>query len=193
MKEPLLREMEAMVEDLCGQITARVQGSYAIYGHSMGALLAYLLTKRLLRSGRRPPLHLFLTGCRAPSVLREHKRHLLPRDEFLAELKTLGGSPDEILADPVMMDLFEPIIRADFQAIENYRYQPSEPLALPITVITGKQECISREDAEAWRIETTGKVRLLTLPGKHFFIYDHEQLLMRLIGEEIYNLQCAFY
>lgn len=183
--ERLLTVLDEMVEDLYRQITTLIDGPYAIYGHSMGALVGYLLTKRLIGAPGKKPVHLFFTGSRAPSAQKEQMRHLLPRDEFLKELKELGGSPDEVLDDPAMMNLFEPILRADFQAIETYRYEPAEPFTMPITVITGTQEQITVSEAEAWRVETTGPVQVLRLPGKHFFIYDHEPLIMQLVGRQL--------
>jgi surfactin synthase thioesterase subunit len=133
--EPLLVNIELMVEDLFCQIQSQLQAPYAFYGHSMGGLLAYLLARRLTDKALPPPQMLFVSGCKGPVAISLERRHLLAQREFRAMLKKLGGCPDEILADAELMDLYEPVLRADFAAIASYRYEETPPFDLPIIVM----------------------------------------------------------
>lgn len=186
-KEPLLKSLEHMVVDLMSQINSRTTEPYAIYGHSMGALLGYLLTKHIIKAGLPPPLHLFFTGCSGPSIADiDRGRHLLPQDQFIEKLRELDGSPEEILSDPILMAYFEPIIRADFEAVDNYVYEEGEPFSeIPITIINGLNERATYEHGLAWQKETTEKIDFRQFPGKHFFIYDYQHEIMKIITNKL--------
>ncbi|OAD23667.1 Microcystin synthetase associated thioesterase, partial [Candidatus Thiomargarita nelsonii] len=104
----------------------------------MGSILGYLLTKRILNAGKPAPLHLFVSGRKAPSVVDDDPpKHQLPKQKFINHINVLGGLPPEILEHTELMDFFEPILRADFQAIETYIYQPASPFDIPITILQG--------------------------------------------------------
>jgi surfactin synthase thioesterase subunit len=196
--EPLLTDLHEMARDALEQareaITAR---PYALFGHSLGAKLAYVLTRRIIREGFPAPAHLFLSGCAAPSVPpKSRHRHLLPREAFLEMINELGGTPREVLREEGLMDLFEPILRADFQANDTYSRQDATgtdtggcrtrgPLTQPLTVMIGTKDSVSYEEALKWRDETSGKTKLLALPGRHFFIFDHWKTIGRIISETL--------
>lgn len=185
-KEPLLTDAAGMVDDVYGQIKDMLGTPYAIYGHSMGAVLGYLLARRILEEGMNPPEHLFLTGCRGPSVQRKDPlRHLLSKEEFIQELKNLGGCPDEILNDDDLMNFFEPILRADFQAVETLDYRPQEPIHIPINVMTGISERTTYQEAMEWQKETTAKVEGHRFPGKHFFIFNYPKEILEIIARKL--------
>ncbi len=187
IREPLLTQVDAMVDDMFAQMKPHLHKPYAIYGHSMGAMLTYLITRRIVEEKLyNKPLHLFLTGCSGPSARDiNQKRHLLPKNEFIAKLKEYGGSPDEILYDEGLMNFFEPILRADFKGIENYVYQEVAPMDIPMTVIIGTDEPVTTESAEAWKLETSETFELHQFSGKHFFIFEHAGKIMRMITQEL--------
>jgi surfactin synthase thioesterase subunit len=185
-QEKLSVDLDAIVDDAYRQIKGNLHNTYAFYGHSMGTVVAYLLTKRIVKDGLRVPIHLFVTGRAAPSIIdRDAPMHRLPKDEFLVKLKELGGSPDEVLNDGELMNFFEPILRADFEALENYHYADTEPFDIPITVMTGLEEEITLDDARSWAKETTLSVDVRQFPGKHFFIFDHPKEIMKIIGQKL--------
>ncbi len=187
IRESLLRNIDAMVDDLYRQIVGKLTGQYAFYGHSMGTLLSFRLTQRLIEKGYMPPVHLFMTGRGGPSIERESevKRSQLPRPAFIEKVRELDGSPDEVLNDDDLMNLFVPVLRADFEAIENYVHQSSYPFSIPIDVIVGSEEKITDEEAWAWERETDAPVMVHQLPGKHFFILKQSSEIMRLIGRKM--------
>jgi surfactin synthase thioesterase subunit len=177
--EPLLTDICLMVDDVFGRLKDQLYEPYALYGHSMGALLVYLLSRRIVAEKLPPPRHLFCTGCRGPSARETGAPwHLLPDNEFVAKLKGLGGSPDELLENEDLMRFFVPILKADLQAVETYRHVPSDPLDIPISVWIGCDENVTVQEARAWQQETTGPFEMGQMPGKHFFIFDYEEEIM---------------
>lgn len=181
--EDLLTNIHDMVDDLLPEILDVADQPFAIYGHSMGTLLAYLIANQLVLDYNRPPKCIFLTGRGGPSSPKQDRNnHLLPKGEFIRKLDGLGGFPPDVLKDPYLLDYIEPIIRADFEAVEKYQHEESEPLDLPFYVITGTEENISDDEIEAWQKETTHELKKRKLAGDHFFILDHEEELARMIA-----------
>lgn len=187
MSEPLLSDAVQLVPDLCSQVMQRISGNpYAIYGHSLGALLAFLLTRQLLAGGCAAPLHLFVSGAGGPAgFLQEKQRHLLPRNLLLEEIKKMGGTQAAVLDHEELLEIFEPVIRADLRICDTYAYEPAAPLNIPVTVITGTEEPIPEERILLWGKETTGPVQFRKLPGDHFFIFDHPAALMSCISGQL--------
>lgn len=151
----------------------------------MGAALAYLCLLRIRHAGLPLPEVLFLSGKAAPSVSQDRGRHLLPRPEFFEMLYALGGCPPEILQHEDLIDYFEPILRADFQAIETWRHRPAEPLPVPLVVLVGRDDEVTREGAAAWSLETSGEFQLHEFDGDHFFIQRHWRQIASLIGANL--------
>lgn len=116
-KEELLTDLNEIVDDCFEQIKNQTSERYAIYGHSMGSVMAYLLAKKIIENGLPQPEHLFVTGRGGPSHTEEIRpfRYLLSKDKFIATLKSMGGSPDEVLEDEGLMNFFEPIFRRIFR------------------------------------------------------------------------------
>lgn len=185
LDEKCLTDIHAMTDDVFQNVVANIKEPYAIYGHSMGGLIAFLLTKKIIKKGITPPLKLYLTGRGGPSVIRKDEmKHTLPREAFIQTLKDLGGM-DHILADHSLIEFFEPILRADLQAAERYQYTKEKPFDIPITVLIGEDEKITLEEASAWQAETTHPLTLKQLPGNHFFIFQHEKEIMEMIFREL--------
>lgn len=188
IREPLLTDADAIVNDLYLNIAAIAdKQDYAIYGHSLGGLISYLLTRKLIENSHNPPIHLFISGTTGPSSnsRTEKKRHLLPKDEFIQELKDLQGMPDEILNNEELLEYCEPILRSDFKISENYTYKNCDPLNIPVTVITGDEEDMETEDIELWQKETKHIVDFKRFPGKHFFIYNHARDIVQIISNKL--------
>jgi surfactin synthase thioesterase subunit len=190
IQEPLLDELDLIVNDLYQQIRKDIAiTDYALYGHSMGALVVYLLALKLREEGLRLPSQIFLSGAAGPSApcrLDKH-RHLLPKNEFIDELKHLGGMPAELLNNDELLEFLEPILRNDFKAIETYQYKESRPLDISFTVITGMEEEIPIEEVFLWQKETLINVDFKRMPGNHFFIFDHSDRLLEIIVKKVYK------
>lgn len=164
---------------------------FAIFGHSMGALIAYETVRTLRKLHGPMPVHLLVSGCFAPQLPDPCYIHHLPQEEFVRELRRLNGMPKEILENQELMELVLPSLRADFTATETYVYNDEPPLSCSISVLGGWRDPLTtRESLEAWRIHTTGYFSMRMLPGDHFFIHSMQRLLLDLIVSELQQATC---
>ena len=120
MQEPLVPDVHELAEDALTQVKPFVGNAYALYGHSMGALVVYLLLHKLADGGFPLPRHVFITGAPGPSAKKKEKKHLLEKQAFKAELKKYDGCPHEVLENDVLFSFIDGVLRADFKAVENY-------------------------------------------------------------------------
>jgi medium-chain acyl-[acyl-carrier-protein] hydrolase len=187
---PPFDDMPPLVRALAPALLPHLDRPFAFFGHSMGALIGFELAQLLRREGRRGPLKLFGSGCRAPQVpRREPYTHDLPEDEFVARLSTLNGTPQEVLDHPELMQLVLPLLRADFSVAETYSFSGDPPLDCPVSAYGGLgDKDVPREDVEAWREQTTGAFNLRMFPGDHFFINTAQQLLLQALSLELTQL-----
>lgn len=186
--EELTSDIDKLVDDLFNQLKPVLsKGNYAIYGHSLGGLLAYLLAVKIRESKAELPKHIFITGASGPSAPSRlaKKFHLYPHKEFIDEVIILGGMPDEILQDPGMLEFLEPILRNDFKVSETYVYQAAAPINIPFTVITGIDEDLTAEEVLLWQNESIPAVDFIQLEGDHFFIMQHKGFIINAITEKL--------
>jgi len=186
-------EMPSLVRALAPALLPHLDKPFAFFGHSMGALIGFELARWLRREGRRGPLQLFSSGCRAPQVpRREAFMYDLPEAEFVERLTTLKGTPQEVLAHPELMQFVLPLLRADFSVAETYSFSGGPPLDCPVSAYGGlKDKDVLREDVEAWREQTTGAFNLRMFPGDHFFINTAQPLLLQVLSMELTQLAGA--
>ncbi len=163
--------MDALVTLLFDELRPALGADYALFGHSLGASVAYELARRIAAvPGLAPPRQLIVSGRAAPSVPERRFRHQLGRDAFRQMLRDLGGCPPGVLESDDLMEYFEPILRADFELVETHAPAPGAPLAVPILALIGDADDVTRADAEAWQQETTQPLEIVSFPGDHFFV-----------------------
>jgi medium-chain acyl-[acyl-carrier-protein] hydrolase len=170
--------LEPLVDALARELQPWLDIPYVVFGHSMGALLAFEWVRRLQRERHPMPACVFLSGRGAPDVQsRVSLLHPLPDHEFVAELTRLyNGIPEEFLQNTEIMDIFLPILRADIAVVESYRFREDEPLDCPITVFAGRQDAsVNWDQLLAWKRQTRRRFAMQLLPGGHF--YPHPPLL----------------
>lgn len=188
---PLYTTLDEAIEDIYRIINKQVDDSpYLIWGHSMGAILAYELFYRLKKGGFPLPVSLFVSGRAAPHIGSKTRIiHTLPYDEFKEEIINFGGkSVKDIFKHEELIDIFLPIMRADFKIIENYSFSPKEePLDCNLTVLFSNDDTMSLEESEAWRSYTKKDFKLYSFDGGHFFIEDHAKEIFDIIQESILN------
>lgn len=179
--EPILEDITTMVKDLFEQIKPHIeQETYMIYGHSMGTLLGYELTKMLIQKQCKLPECLFFSGRGAPKTAKFKGKSSLPKEEFWKEVEEMGGLPKELLAHEELLELNYPILKGDFKAIEDYKYQPMTSLfPMPLHVCMGEDELGTGADkvtivsVKAWNEETEFPQKIQCMRGDHFFILQN--------------------
>ncbi|WP_326698416.1 alpha/beta fold hydrolase [Streptomyces sp. NBC_01754] len=183
LQRPYTR-LDDLLPDLVRAVSDYCREPYVLFGHSMGALIAYAYARRLCDAGPRGPEHLIVSGRRAPQL--PHNRpllHDLADGELLRRLREFGGTTDELLSDPRTMRLVLPGLRADFQLNDTYRYTPEPRLDCPVTAFGGRQDShVDGAGIAAWADRTTGPFAVRMLDGGHFFLHSSQAELLRAIG-----------
>jgi surfactin synthase thioesterase subunit len=172
MAEAPISSMDEIVDRLVPDMLPLLDKPYLLFGHSNGALMAFAVANRLLELGMAPPRGIVLSGKRSPSRDTGRERvSALADHEFLDRLRSLNGTPKELLDDPEIMRLFFPAIRADFAVGETYVLEKVAPAlsAIPTLILAGENDPAGIEEVFAWQdIFPAARTRLLQ--GGHFFI-----------------------
>jgi surfactin synthase thioesterase subunit len=173
----------ALVSDIVAQLIGR-QGStpFAFFGHSLGALLAFEVARRLQQLGLPMPVHVFASGASAPQHRRKMDVHLLDDDALIAKLKEFAGTPPGVLESRELMELLLPMLRADFAMAGEYTYRSGPLLGVPLTVLMGRDD----ENAEGlgvdgWKKETSGPFEVEWFDGGHFFVQPKRDAVLACI------------
>jgi medium-chain acyl-[acyl-carrier-protein] hydrolase len=163
---------------------------FVFFGHSMGALLAFEVTRCLRREGLPGPLRLYISGARAPKLWEERETlSELSDDELRGTLREMEGIPEQVLENEELMQLLLPILRADFSICDRYSYVPGPPLSCPILALGGDTDTrATRTALLAWNEETTSHFRLHMFAGGHFFLHSEEPEVLRLLNAELWHL-----
>ncbi|MEV6182852.1 alpha/beta fold hydrolase [Streptomyces sp. NPDC052015] len=161
-------------------------GEFALFGHSMGAVLGFEVTRLMEQRLGNSPVRLFASGRRAPSRVRGERAHTLDDDGLVRELTTLDGTDSRLLDDPEMRELLLPMIRSDYRTVETYRCEPGAAVACPVTVLTGDVDPrTTAEEARDWKVHTSADCDVREFSGGHFFLNDHQKEIADLITETL--------
>jgi surfactin synthase thioesterase subunit len=154
-------------------LSASPEVPFVFYGHSLGGVVAFEVTRRLEAEGLPTPRHLFIGASAPPKLGLIHPRILhLPDDEFVSAVQErYAGIPAAVLSEPELMELLLPVLKADFAAYENYDHAQATPVHCPVTVFAGRDDWgISPEMLGQWVHHTTDEFEIHTVAGEHFFL-----------------------
>ncbi|MFN6518486.1 MAG: thioesterase II family protein [Nostoc sp. CreGUA01] len=187
MKLEPIAQLKPLVKAIALSLIPHLDKPFAFFGHSMGALVSFELTRLLRLEYNLKPFHLFISAHRAPQIPpTKPPIHALPDPELIEELRTLNGTPKAVLENPELMQIFLPVLRADFSVLETYIYTQQHPLECPISIFGGWQDKeVSQEALQAWQEQAIATVSLQMFDGDHFFIHSHQNSLLKLISQEL--------
>jgi surfactin synthase thioesterase subunit len=187
MGEPLINRLTPMVEQLSRDLLPYLDQPFAFFGHSLGALLSFELARHLRDQHGLEPVHLFVSGHGAPQLEDQFPPiQDLPEEDFIAEIRKMNGTDEAVLQNRELLDVFLPILRADFAICGTYRYQPGRPLNCPITALGGlKDPDAPRSAMEAWGIHTTQPFKVRMFPGDHFYLTQNRLALLEILARSL--------
>jgi surfactin synthase thioesterase subunit len=183
--ERAINDMAVLADRMHGILRRQPPLPTTIFGHSMGALLGFEVTRRLEADGQGPgPVRLFASGRRGPSTHRDENVHLYDDAGILAELRRMNGTASSVLGDDEMMRAALPALRADYAAAETYTCDPEITVKCPISVLTGDRDPkTTLDEANAWEQHTCGGFDLHVFAGGHFFLTERADEIIQLLDQ----------
>jgi len=187
LSEPGLTDIEPVVEAVSTAVAPLLDKPFAFFGHSLGAAIAFEVSRSLRLRGLPEPDALVVSGNGAPQIPDDSPQmHNLPDPELVESLQRLNGMATEVLDSEELMQLVLPILRADLTISETYTYHDEQPLSCQIFAYGGLQDSyVSRDDLDAWRAQTRTDFRLRMFPGDHFYLNVSKQLLLQALARDL--------
>lgn len=192
-REERYTRMAPLVDALAEQLAGELDRPFAIFGHSMGAVIAYELACVFRRARLPDPAHLFVSGRRGPQLPHRHEPvHHLDEPQFVARLRRLNGTPEEVFQHPELLAYMIPTLRADFAICETYAYRSEPALACPVSAFGGLADTeVSQDDLKAWSVVTAGPFRTEFFPGDHFFLHSCRTSLLATLANDLARMDRA--
>ena len=186
-KEAPYVSMPALVNAVAKAIEPFLDVPFAFFGHSMGAMMSFDLAHAVRERFHLHPKHLFVSGSGGPHLPRTSANiHDLPDEQFIRRLKELNGTPPEVFETPELMLMMMRTLRADFEIAETYPRFSGPPLDCSITAFGGQDDgLVTREELEAWKVQTTSAFNSWILPGDHFFLHTSDTIVLRILSQQI--------
>lgn len=184
--EPLVNSVTELAEDLLPRITRETgqDEPYALFGHSMGAWVAYECAL-LLQEKSHSLSHLYISGQTAPHKKNRISQARLDDAELMRFIASLEGMTTETIESELWQEIFLPIFRADVVAADEYLPRlDSRRLACPITVMNGEHDTSSCLNASEWRSYTNSKFESYMFPGGHLYLRQHMQRILAVMEHQ---------
>jgi medium-chain acyl-[acyl-carrier-protein] hydrolase len=188
LAEAPFTELRPLVDALAAAILPSLDRPFALFGHSMGALIAYELARELHRQTGALPLRLFVSGRGAPHLPPSLPPiHHLPEKAFLSELQhRYGGIPAMLWQEAELRELLLPQLRADLTLVETYAHAPSPPLPCALTAFGGTaDQHVGRTSLAAWRDHVRDDISVQMFAGGHFYLNDSPRPLLHAIATSL--------
>lgn len=186
-REPPYTRLRDVVPALLDHLGPALDRPYAVFGHSMGALIGYEMAHACRRLGLRSPDRLLVSGRPAPHLPDgQPPVHDAPTPRLVARLREMGGTPPEILAEPAALASMLPLLRADFAVAETYQYRDAPPLHCPISVYGGADDPYATPaDLYAWSRHSAAGCTVRVMTGGHFFLHEPDARLIPVIRADL--------
>ncbi len=187
LREPPFTRVATLVEAAAEGLLPHLDRPFAVFGHSMGALVGYELIQRLRREHGLEPVRLLVSARSAPQLPPDpDDDYKLPDPELIERLREINGTPTEVLEHPELMELMLPLLRADFELNDTYEPIAHPALECPVTAFGGLEDDETpKDDLEPWGEVTRGPFKLRMFPGDHFYLNQHQDRLIQAVAEDL--------
>jgi medium-chain acyl-[acyl-carrier-protein] hydrolase len=181
------KRMSELIPEIAASLSDGLGDSFAIFGHSLGALIAFELARHLKATVGREPLKLFVSGCKAPHLLTPKTTgERLSDADFQRRIARFNGTPREVLDNPDLMELILRALRTDFELFDGYQFEQREKLNCPIRALGGLYDPIVSVDAvKQWACHTSGAFSSSIVAGDHFFVASSEKQILSIISADL--------
>lgn len=191
LREQPFTQISHLVQTLVPIIQPYLDIPFALFGHSMGAVISFEIARQLRRQVAPSPAHLFVCSSLAPQKpIQNPPIHMLPEAAFVAELlHRYNAIPPLILQDKELMQLFLPALRTDMTMLETYVYTIEKSLECPISAFGGLEDSVVTNcDLTEWRDQTHSSFTLQMFPGDHFFLHNTKSSFLEILSQQLFQV-----
>lgn len=186
---PAMHDWAQLIDLLLRDVRPHIARPFGVFGHSMGALIGIELAHAIRARHQRTPVWFGASGSKAPSRRERDLKWLdCPEEALLDELRSLHGTPPELLENRELLEMLLPALRADFHLCGSYDPQRRAPLDCPLLALGGTDDddvSPPQENLTAWSLETSGSCRVEMLNGDHFFIHTQQDAVIALVVDSL--------
>ncbi|SFD15750.1 thioesterase II family protein [Pseudoalteromonas denitrificans] len=184
MFETPIDKMDILADNLLAEIPTLLNKPYVLFGHSLGSRVCFELILRLNKLGLQLPLHFIASGSSGPQKERHNISYNLPESEFISKLRTMNGTPEELLKNKELMSLLLPMLRADFEIAETFQYTGNALFNISLSIFGGEDDTdVTNDDLYLWQQFFKPKAKTTKFPGGHFFINSHKELVLEKVNK----------
>lgn len=189
---PPISSLTRLAARLADVIAPLLDAPAIFFGHSNGALTSYALALELSRRGLPLPQRIVLSAKKPPHLDGTDPAHDLPTPQFIERLQTLNGTPPEILSNPDLLELFLPILRADFAISETYRHVPCAPLPCRAVLLGSEDDGdVSLAQLREWDRYFADEPSMHVIEGGHFFVHSAREAVLRILRRHVQDCIAA--
>lgn len=189
--QPTVSDFNQLLDVLMEEINSKLEHPFVFFGHSLGSLVCFEITRRLQNLGRQLPKLLIVSGAMPPHLPRRFEKiSRLSDEEFMAAVQKRHGTiPQEILNNRAALQFFIPPLKADYYVGDNYHYVEGAAVNCPLVAVAGDHDYVPDGQLKEWKVHAAAMFKSIIIPGDHFSpIRQPEQLILKAILEPLVEI-----